>query len=434
MPSNRAGKIVRCPECKATIRLGVPSSTESSSGKPIPMFAELVGLSVDKSGFPDEPDVFPSIDLTAGDHPPDEAVAGMSNEPETAKQPRQNPLPTLPPPSSKQKRNILPFENKRSDPRDAAFENLAHEQTTRGTSESAKDAATSRKKKRKKNRTRKSSVSSEATEPPVSRTSAGDPARPKEPAPVGHDKAAAEKLPGGGFSLPVPAPPVGKARHKKQITTQRLSSTPSTDRVNEHVPDPSVASPIGLSDAIQIDTEFKVAEVEQPSPATIRARARESRSDRMILTRFIAVCILILGVINLAPAISQWLAWSSGTESGATPRWIYILMFLAALHLVYAIYLIQIPDWSALISVSIAMLAFAFVFGVVSTGLVLGGSQGTIARTLQLATVLTGPASIWCVAMLCLATLVSYMGGREAINWHRADRLLAEIISSKARP
>jgi hypothetical protein len=36
---------------------------------------------------------------------------------------------------------------------------------------------------------------------------------------------------------------------------------------------------------------------------------------------------------------------------------------------------------------------------------------------------------IWCVAMLCLATLTSYLIGREAMNWQRVEQLMRQIES-----
>ena len=103
--------------------------------------------------------------------------------------------------------------------------------------------------------------------------------------------------------------------------------------------------------------------------------------------------------------------------------------FLAALHLIYAIFLVQIKDWSALFTVAIAMLAVAVVFAAVSAGLLTGGGQGVIAQFLEIPHVLISQASIWCVAMLCLATMMCYIGGKVAVNWKRTEQLLREIVT-----
>ena len=75
------------------------------------------------------------------------------------------------------------------------------------------------------------------------------------------------------------------------------------------------------------------------------------------------------------------------------------------------------------------MLVVAFVFGLLSTGLLVGGGQGAFANFLGLSFVIVKRAAIWCVAMLILATLMSYLGGRESANWQRAEQLLEEILT-----
>lgn len=42
LPTNRAGKMVRCPRCKSIIRIPLVSASELASGKPIPVQAEAV--------------------------------------------------------------------------------------------------------------------------------------------------------------------------------------------------------------------------------------------------------------------------------------------------------------------------------------------------------------------------------------------------------
>ena len=42
LPNSRSGKVVRCSECKATLRLPQISDSEAQSGKPIPIEATLI--------------------------------------------------------------------------------------------------------------------------------------------------------------------------------------------------------------------------------------------------------------------------------------------------------------------------------------------------------------------------------------------------------
>ena len=133
----------------------------------------------------------------------------------------------------------------------------------------------------------------------------------------------------------------------------------------------------------------------------------------------------------MIPAVFHWYQWTQAESESPIARWIYLQIFIAAIHVLYAIYLVQIPDWSALRSVAVAMLAVAAVFGLISTGLLLGGNDGSIAKFLDLPYVLSRSATIWCVAMLCLATLMTFMSGRESLNWQRTEQLLREILAKQ---
>lgn len=163
-------------------------------------------------------------------------------------------------------------------------------------------------------------------------------------------------------------------------------------------------------------------------------RLEKSNSDRKTLARFFALCLCIVSVVNMVPAIYHWYQWTQLVETMPLPRWIYMLIFVGAIHFVYAIFLAQIPDWSAMRAVSIAMLVIAFVFGFVSTGLLVGGGQGNLSEFFGIPFALNRQASIWCVAMLCLATLMSYWAGKESSNWQRAEHLLREILTSSTGP
>ncbi len=168
------------------------------------------------------------------------------------------------------------------------------------------------------------------------------------------------------------------------------------------------------------------------SEFSLQKRAVHSRTDRILLAKIFAALLCLVATINLVPALYCWMRWVQFGEPVELARWMYLQVFVAALHLIYAVFLLQIPDWSALRTVAIASLVFAFVFGTVSTGLLLGDGQGLIANFLEIPYSLTTRASIWCVAMLCLSTLISYLSGREAENWRRAEQLLREILHSKS--
>ncbi len=156
-------------------------------------------------------------------------------------------------------------------------------------------------------------------------------------------------------------------------------------------------------------------------------RLRDANADRTVLARILAFFLLLVAVVNIVPAAYHWQSWAQLDDTVDMPRWIYLQVFVGAMYLIYAAFLAQIPDWSALRSVSVALLVVAFGFGVVSTGLLVGG-QGTMAGLLGIPFALVRQAGIWCVAMLCLATVMSFWAGKESSNWRRAEQMLREII------
>ncbi len=186
---------------------------------------------------------------------------------------------------------------------------------------------------------------------------------------------------------------------------------------NQNSPGLSRLHSIRLSDPVPVEKE-KNWEV----------RLTNANSDRRILARFFALCLCLVALVNMVPAIYQWYHWTQLSDSVPLPRWIYIQIFVGLIYFIYAIFLAQIPDWSAMRAVSIALLLIAFVFGSVSTGLLVGG-EDNLASFLGIPFALNRQACIWCVAMLFLATLMSYWGGKEAANWQRAEHLLKGILA-----
>lgn len=185
----------------------------------------------------------------------------------------------------------------------------------------------------------------------------------------------------------------------------------------------SVELPLKIDIGDSVDSVQEASQVHDPR--SWEERLEQANADRRILARFLAICLCLVAIMNMAPAIYYWLQLS---HSQTMPRWIYIQVFVGAVHLVYAFFLAQIPDWSAMRAISIAMLVAAFGYGLVSTGLLVGG-QGSLVAFLAIPFSLSRQALIWCVAMLCVSTLMSYWSGKESTNWQRAEELLKDILS-----
>ncbi len=348
MPSSRAGKIVRCPECKSTIELNPVSESEQKSGKPIPIHARLVDM---------QANVVESV-ADPVDADPDEVSASIDAGLET--------------------------------------DSRVLEKATEQVADSAKipEVPSSAVKK----------PSHESAKPRLN--------VPMELSPVAIKKTKDQHKAKLKQILQEPDPIVEfhhldtARRRKNQIANRKPVPPP----VGSELAEPGVSA---LFD----------------QKASWEDRVRKSNSDRVVLARFFAVSLCVVAVVNMFPALYFGYDWYQSLENSTLPRWIYLQIFLAAIHVLYAIFLFQIPDWSSLRAVSVALLVIAFLFGLTSTSLLVGGGAGELAAFLGLTFTMIQRATIWCVAMLCLSTLMSYLGGREAANWQRAEQLLEEILS-----
>ena len=163
----------------------------------------------------------------------------------------------------------------------------------------------------------------------------------------------------------------------------------------------------------------------------LESRVNRSRKDRVFLTRCVAALLLILAASNFAPAAIELYYSHFDAATDVIPRWIYVQLFLAFLHVVYAMFLLQIPDWSALRSMSFLMLIFAALYGFVAATLLIGGAGTDVPKFLELPHSLIQRSMIWSVVMLFFELLGSYVAGVEAMNWKRMEQLFQKVTRSE---
>ena len=210
----------------------------------------------------------------------------------------------------------------------------------------------------------------------------------------------------------------------------------SPDRTHE---DPGLANLPGVLEVTgteSLPSTIEIPEFEPPKNNRLKVQEIKSRTelateDRILLARVYAGLICVVGVINLLPFAISWVQAYQVGDLFTLDRWMYLQVFLAGLHFVYAIFLVQVSDWAALRTVAVAMLLIAMMFGAVTTGILLGGDGGSIPQFLELRGDLLRRGTYWCVALLVMTTLFSYMSGRESSNWKRTEQLLGEILASR---
>jgi|GEM_PF-1953468 len=157
-------------------------------------------------------------------------------------------------------------------------------------------------------------------------------------------------------------------------------------------------------------------------------RLTRANADRFFLAKLFAVGLIFVAGLNLIPVLTQLITWGDSFQINEIPNWFFLQVAICLLNLLYAIFLFQINDWSAMRSVSVLMLALAFIYGICCTGLLLGGNEGNVVTLLEISSFRIKQAASGFAVMLCLATLMSYWAAREASNWQRAEQVLKQIL------
>lgn len=138
----------------------------------------------------------------------------------------------------------------------------------------------------------------------------------------------------------------------------------------------------------------------------------------------LAIALAMIGLFSAAPAILHIVQNSplATLTAMALPRWVAFLLLVSGLHLVYAVYVAQLPDWSTVWVVAITMLAAATLESVLLAATLLGSQQSGVVKVFQLQEHLRGGrAAGWCFIMLCLSATTAYGAGRLASRWRALE-------------
>lgn len=145
-----------------------------------------------------------------------------------------------------------------------------------------------------------------------------------------------------------------------------------------------------------------------------------SDDELRFLTQFYAACIGFMGLVLIVPSFLAWGGWAALPVEPMGSRWIFIMIYLGALHLMYAVFLFQVPDRSALWAISLFLLVVGCVHGVFTAGTWLDAGSGPVSRFLQLPASETAAVTLWCFLHLCFSALLCYLCGRQALKWKQS--------------
>lgn len=235
----------------------------------------------------------------------------------------------------------------------------------------------------------------------------------------------------------LPSVSVEIAGEPSQINPPRSHSITSTNRVGAKTRtkgSQAIDVAVVQEAVVRPDLDVPFAESikrnssEASEERTWEERLARANADRFFLAKLFAGGLIFVAGLNLIPVLTQLISWGDSTSVNELPNWFFWQLAICLLNGLYAIFLFQINDWSALRSVSVFLLVHAFICGVCCTGLLLGGNGGRPMMLLEISSIRFKQATSGYAVMLCLATLMSYWAAKEASNWQRAEQVLKQIL------
>jgi hypothetical protein len=155
----------------------------------------------------------------------------------------------------------------------------------------------------------------------------------------------------------------------------------------------------------------------------IHALAPE-REHRLAVYQLVAA-LVVAALFSVAPAVWDIVEYVQIPESQFVARWAFALLLLGVVQLAYAVYLVQLPDWSSVWVVTIYSLALAAIYAAVLGLVLISRDSGLVVNALQLADKLEGgKAILWCLCMVSLSTIMAFFAGRLSARWHKTEMFL----------
>jgi hypothetical protein len=137
--------------------------------------------------------------------------------------------------------------------------------------------------------------------------------------------------------------------------------------------------------------------------------------------------MILAAGFSVFPSVWDLFAYAGGTSASPLGRWAIVLGMLGVVQVAYAIYLIQLPDWTTVWMVTLFALASAALYAMALGLTVISGEDGWLVRFLQLHDkVAGGKAALWCLCMMSVMTLLAFFAGRVSVRWRQAEAVLRE--------
>jgi hypothetical protein len=167
------------------------------------------------------------------------------------------------------------------------------------------------------------------------------------------------------------------------------------------------------------------------SPVAAR-RSLDDDASRTLGVYQLAAALVAAALFSVAPAVWDLVEYIRIDDLDApfVARWALVLFFLGIVQLAYAVYLFQLPDWATVWVVTVLLLLMAAGYAAVLGMVLISDGDGLLVgpHGLQLADKLAGgQAALWCLCMVCVATILAFFAGRMSVRWRAAERVLQAV-------
>lgn len=188
-------------------------------------------------------------------------------------------------------------------------------------------------------------------------------------------------------------------------------------RTTGELPHRAIAAPAQATEVPAHDAEF---------PPLRRPKHRSGwaagEANYRAIVHAIAMGMLLLSALQALPMIQAW-------RADTPPMWCWLLAVFIAAQVIYAVWLVLVPDWTTL---RVAMFGLAGVSSLYSAlAAIVVCTPRSSSLVLELDNV-REPARLWCTVVMILATIVTYAAGHASFAWRR-QRHLSEQAALQSR-
>lgn len=169
----------------------------------------------------------------------------------------------------------------------------------------------------------------------------------------------------------------------------------------------------------------------ESQPEKLRPRGYEHDRQKKRSAYQLASAIAFVAIFSLAPAAYECVRWYHSSVRVPLATWVYVTVFVAAIQLIYALYLAQLPDWGTVWVVAVLSLLVTTTYATLMGVVLFRGESSAVIQLLQMNGQVQKKSLMWCISMVSVSSLLTYFCGRIAVRWHRAFVIATTSFADK---